>query len=164
MVIELSRRFCLDLRLDEIVVNRIEKAALVYDIGNISISKDYFDQKRKLTEKETEQIQEHPASAFHILKNISNYVEVAEIVLCHHENIDGSGYPRGLVDKQIPFESKILALVTDYCAIRLERAYRPSLSQEEAVFEIKKKIGERYDKDLALRFIHMLEKNDKERI
>lgn len=157
MVIELSRRFCSVLRIDDVVVKRIEKAALVYDIGNISISNDYFTQNRKLTEKENEQVQAHPASAFHILKNISNYIEVAEIVLCHHENIDGSGYPRGLEDKQIPYESKILAIVTDYCAMRGERAYRPPLTKEEAINELRKKVGVRYDADLTLEFIHMLE-------
>lgn len=158
MAIRLAKRFSLFLELDGARVKRIKKSALVYDIGNISIEYDYFEKKRRLTAKENEEIQTHPASAFHILKNISSYNDVAEIVLCHHENIDGSGYPRRLDEKQIPFESKVLALVTDYCAMRFERAYRPALSKEEAICEIKKKIGSRYDPEIASRFICMLKK------
>ena len=158
MAVRLARRFSSFLELDSSRTKRIEKSALVYDIGNISIEYDYFWKDRKLTVKENEEIQTHPASAFHILKNISSYSEVAEIVLCHHENIDGLGYPRRLDGKQIPYESKILALITDYCAMRSERAYRPPLSKEEAICEIEKKIGLRYDPEIALQFIYMLDK------
>lgn len=157
MVKEILNKFCIFLKLEDTVTKRVEKAALVYDIGYISIPYDKFEQNRKLTVKEKEQIQTHPASAFHVLKNISSYVEVAEIVLCHHENVDGSGYPRGLIGNQIPYESKVLAIVTDYCAMRGERAYRPSLTKEEAINELRKKVGVRYDSDLVLEFIHMLE-------
>ncbi len=156
MAVRLAKQFSLFLELGGASAKRIEKSALVYDIGNISTEYHYFFRKGKLSEEERKEMQTHPASAFHILKNIGSYSEVAEIVLCHHENIDGSGYPRGLDEKQIPYESKVLALVTDYCVMRSERVYRPSLSKEEAICEIEKNTGVRYDPELASRFIDML--------
>lgn len=157
MAVKIAKRFSVFLSLDSFVVKRIEKAAVVYDIGTISIKNNYFWENRKLTTKEYEEIKSHPAAAFHILKNVNNYIEVAEIVLCHHENIDGSGYPRGLAGNEIPLESRILSLITDYCGMRSEREYREALTNKQAILEIEKNIGLKYDLELAAQFLHFLE-------
>ena len=93
----------------------------------------------------------------HILKNIKDFIEAAEIVLCHHENYDGNGYPRGLRGAQIPIGARILAIVTDFCAMISERPYRKALTTEEALFEMKLKSNGRYDTELLEIFIQMIE-------
>lgn len=150
------------IHLDTIVSIKLAKAAMVYDIGNITIPYEYFVKKGRLNEKEKESIKTHPAAAYHILKNVSKFADVADIVLCHHENYDGTGYPRGIKDTQIPLEARILALVTDFCAMTSDRTYRNKLTVDEAVAEIYQKSGVRYDPELVEIFIQIVKESEVE--
>ena len=85
-------------------------AALLHDIGKITLPSDYLAKPSKLTKEETAVIRCHPAVGYEILKNIHFPWPVAEIVYQHHEHLDGSGYPRALTDKDILLEAKILAV------------------------------------------------------
>ena len=84
-----------------------------------------------------------------MLKNLSLYADVAEIILEHHENIDGSGYPRGLTEQQLQKETLVLSVVSDYFSMCNNRPYRKALSSEMAITKIREGIGKRYRKDIA---------------
>lgn len=157
--LRLAKRFAIRLDMDSVAEVRVGKAAMVYDIGNIAIPHEYFTKKDKLDEKEWEAIKTHPAAAYHILKNVIKFADVADIVLSHHENYDGSGYPRGLRDTQIPLEARILALITDYCAMTSDRVYRDKLTMEEALNEVCRNAGVRYDPELIETFIETVKES-----
>lgn len=158
--IRFIKAFAKKLNLDEDVTKKLRKSALVYDIGNVNIKYEYFTKTSKLNEKEMIEIKAHPITAYHILKNINKVEDVANIVLSHHENYDGTGYPKGISGIQIHLESRILALVTDYCAMTSERSYRKMLTTEEAINEIYINTGLRYDPELSEPFIRMIRNPD----
>jgi putative nucleotidyltransferase with HDIG domain len=116
-------------------------AALVHDLGKIGIPDDVLLKPETLTEAERARIERHPEIAAEILRRIHGAREIAEIVLCHHECPDGSGYPRGLTRDRIPPESGILRVADVYSALTESRNYKPRLGYREAL-ETMKEWGE----------------------
>ncbi|NOR25331.1 MAG: PAS domain S-box protein [Desulforhopalus sp.] len=112
-------------------------AALLHDIGKITLPSDYLAKPSKLTKEEMAVIRCHPAVGYEILKNIHFPWPVAEIVYQHHEHLDGSGYPRALTDKDILLEAKILAVADVVEAMSSHRPYRPSLGIDFALDAIR---------------------------
>lgn len=160
--LRLAKLFASRLDIEPVEAIRVAKSAMVYDIGNIAIPHEYFVKTDKLNEKEWEAIKTHPAAAYHILKNVIKFADVADIVLSHHENFDGTGYPRGLRGNQIPLESRILALITDYCAMTTSRTYRNKLTMEDALDEIHRNAGVRYDPEFIDLFIETVKESSVE--
>ncbi len=108
-------------------------AGLMHDLGKIGIRDDILFKPESLTPAEKAQIEKHPGIAADILHRIHGARETAEVVLCHHERPDGSGYPRGLRGEEIPLEAKILRVADVYSALTDERGYKPALSADEAI-------------------------------
>ena len=127
--------FAIKLNLPLQTIEEISTAALLHDIGKIKIPKNILNKPGKLTEDEFSIIREHSQSGFDILKNIDQLKHIAQIVLCHHEKINGEGYPNGKVGKEIPLISQILSIIDVYEAITSDRIYRKAMTQKEA-FEI----------------------------
>ncbi len=119
-------------------------AALLHDIGKITLPFDYLAKPTKLSKEETAVIRCHTEVGYEILKNIHFPWPVAEIVYQHHEHLDGSGYPRGLTDKDILLEAKILTVADVVEAMSSHRPYRPSLGIAAALDEIRAGRGTRY--------------------
>ncbi len=126
-------------------INGIRYAALVHDIGKIAIPAEILAKPAKLTATEFAIIKFHPQQAYDILKEIDFPWPIAEIVLQHHERLDGSGYPQGLKDDEILFEARILAVADVVEAMSSHRPYRPALGTDRALAEIKKNKGKLYD-------------------
>jgi len=123
----------------------IRLAAMVHDIGKIYIPQSILSKPGKLSEIEFSLIKIHPQNSYDILKNIEFPWPIAEIVLQHHERIDGSGYPKGLKGDDIMLESKILAVADVVEAMAAHRPYRPAPGLEKALEEINKNKGRLYD-------------------
>ncbi|WP_028582656.1 cache domain-containing protein [Desulfogranum japonicum] len=119
-------------------------AALLHDIGKITLPFEYLAKPTSLNKDERAIIRHHPEVGYNILKTIHFPWPVAEIVYQHHEVLDGSGYPRGLTDQDILLEAKILAVADVVEAMSSHRPYRPSLGIEKAMDEIRKGRGVRY--------------------
>jgi PAS domain S-box-containing protein/putative nucleotidyltransferase with HDIG domain len=119
-------------------------AGLLHDIGKITLPSDYLCKPTKLTREETAVIKCHPELGYEILKGIHFPWPVAEIVYQHHEHLDGSGYPRGLTDKEILLEAKILAVADVVEAMSSHRPYRASLGIESALDAIRTGRGTLY--------------------
>lgn len=119
-------------------------AALLHDIGKITLPSEYLAKPTRLSPEEQAIIKCHPVVGHEILKTIHFPWPVAEIVHQHHEHLDGSGYPRGLVDEDILLEAKILTVADVVEAMSSHRPYRPALGIARAIEEIKDGCGVRY--------------------
>jgi len=126
-----------ELGLPEQQVEGIHIAALLHDIGKITLPSEYLAKPTRLSKEEEAIIKCHPTVGYEILKTIHFPWPVAEIVHQHHEHLDGSGYPRGLNDEEILLEAKILAVADVVEAMSSHRPYRPSLGVAKAIEEIR---------------------------
>lgn len=133
-------------------MDALEIAALLHDIGKMTIPAEILTKPGKLTEAEWALIREHPQSSYDILKGIAFDWPIAELVLQHHERQDGSGYPRGLRGNQIDMVARILAVADVVEAMVSHRPYRPALGLEEAADELRAHPG-RYDAEVVAAFL-----------
>lgn len=117
-------------------VELLRLAALVHDIGKIGVRDDILLKPGRLNEAETAEMRRHPAVAAEILRAIGGTEEIAKIVLAHHERLNGTGYPAGLKDNQIPLEAKVLSVADIYCALTEQRAYRSALMDSAGAMAI----------------------------
>ncbi len=124
-------------------------AGIIHDIGKIAVPAEILSKPSRLSEYEFELIKTHPKVGFEILKQIEFPWPIAQIVLQHHERINGSGYPQGLAGEDIILEARILGVADVVEAMASHRPYRPALGIEKALEEISKQKGALYDCDVA---------------
>lgn len=134
-----------EMDLPEEQIDGIEMAALIHDIGKIAVPAEILSSPRRLSETEMNLIRTHPQVGHDIMKTIEFPWPVAQIVLQHHERIDGSGYPSGLSGEDIVVEARILAVADVVEAISSHRPYRPSHGIDKALEEVSQKSGILYD-------------------
>ncbi len=120
-------------------------AALIHDIGKINIPASILARPGKISKIEFDMIKTHSQVGYDMIKRIEFPWPIADIILQHHERIDGSGYPKGLKGKDIKFEAKILAVADVVEAMASHRPYRPALGIDKALKEIKQGRGKLYD-------------------
>lgn len=137
----------MNLPIDKIRGLRI--ASLVHDIGKIYVPSEILSKPGKLSPAEMNLIKTHPQAGFDILSEIQFPWPVAEIVLQHHERMDGSGYPKGLKGEEILLEARIICVADVVEAIASHRPYRPALTLEEAIKDISENSGILYDKKVV---------------
>lgn len=140
-------------------IKQLKVIGNLHDIGKIAIDESVLNKPGKLTQEEWMLIRRHPETGYRILAASTDYAEMAEDILCHHERWDGLGYPKGIKGEEIPFRSRIIALADAFDAMTEERTYRSPMSQNEAVDEIRKHAGTQFDPVLALEFIEMINSN-----
>ncbi|ACK41790.1 MULTISPECIES: HD-GYP domain-containing protein [Dictyoglomus] len=138
-----------EMGLSEEKLKGLYMAGLLHDIGKIAVPTDILNKPGKLDPIEFELIKKHPEVGYEILKNIEFPYPVAEIVLEHHERINGSGYPKGLKDGDILIEARILAVSDVVEAMSSHRPYRPAFPLETALREISEKKGILYDEEVV---------------
>ena len=148
-VSKLSVAITRELGLSEREIELIKISALVHDIGKVNIPTEILSKPDKLAEIEFSLIKTHSRTGHDILMNINFPWAVEEIVLQHHERIDGSGYPRGLKDDEILIEAKIIAVADVVEAMSSHRPYRPALGIDKALEEISQNRGILYDSKVA---------------
>ncbi|MEC1525644.1 HD-GYP domain-containing protein [Neobacillus niacini] len=133
---------------------------LLHDIGKIGVPESILFKQSGLTDEEFEKIKMHPVIGFKILKDIPFFREngILDMILFHHERIDGNGYPKGLKGNEIPLVARIMAVADSYDAMTSNRIYREGRTREYAISEITKNIGIRYDYDVVNAFLKTLNK------
>ena len=140
--------------LEQEQIHRIYLAGLLHDIGKIGIDEAVLRKKGKLTEQEFECIKKHPLIGAGILREIKQMHDIVPGVLCHHERIDGNGYPGGLTGEQIPLIGKIVGLADGFDAMTSKRTYRNARTVEQALAEIKKGLGTQFDEKVGEVFLN----------
>jgi diguanylate cyclase (GGDEF)-like protein/PAS domain S-box-containing protein len=141
------------LGLSEYKVKELKKVGFLHDIGKIDVDEKILNKPGKLTAYEWKEIKRHPEIGYRILSTSMEMSKMAEYVLAHHERWDGKGYPRGLKGVEIPFQSRIIAIVDAYDAMSNERTYRSPMSDEAVLAELKKNSGIQFDPELVNIFI-----------
>lgn len=137
----------------------IKFGALLHDIGKIGIPEYILNKPGRLTKQEYEVMKLHPIYGEKIIRKISGWDLVADIVRHHHENYDGTGYPDGLKGNQISLRAQIVSIVDVFCALIEERPYRPAMSLEEALKLMQTEmVGTKFDPELFEAFKRVLEK------
>jgi putative nucleotidyltransferase with HDIG domain len=122
-------------------------AGLLHDIGHFALSDRVAERGRTLTDEDWMAIQQHPQLGAEMLRDLGMYGPVAEIVLTHHERIDGRGYPRGLTGEEIPTIAKIIAVAEVYDTLTAADTYRTRMSSFEALRELRRVAGTQLDAD-----------------
>ena len=137
----------MNLKKDEI--DGVFMASLIHDIGKMLIPSEILSKPGKLTEAEINLIKFHPQAGFNALQSIEFPWPVAQIVLQHHEKLDGSSYPNGLKKKEILIQARIICVADVIEAMSSHRPYRPAAGIDEALNEIIKNKGIFYDEDVV---------------
>ena len=141
-------------------IEAIRIAAIIHDIGKIHVPAEILGKPAKLSEAEFEIVQSHPQIGYDILKNIEFPWPIAQIVLQHHERLNGSGYPKGLDHDNILQEAQILAVADVVEAMLSHRPYRPAHSLETTIAEISTNQGVLYNFKVVEACIKLFKQND----
>jgi HD-GYP domain-containing protein (c-di-GMP phosphodiesterase class II) len=149
----IAERLSEQAQLDEEQIHIIYLAGLLHDIGKIGIEEAVLCKNGKLTEQEFSRIKQHPSIGAGILHEIKQMRDIVPGVLCHHERVDGKGYPGGLVGEQIPLTGKIVGLADSFDAMTSKRTYRDAMSVEQALEEIEKGLGTQFDEKVGRVFL-----------
>ena len=137
------------LALNPTEVSKIELAGLLHDIGMIGVAEEILNKSQKLTDEEYEKIKMHVHYSVKILEDIKQLYDITEIIKYHHEYYNGCGYPYGLKGEEIPLGSRIIAIADAFDSMVSNRAYRKSLSPDEALKVIEQSAGKQFDPNLV---------------
>jgi HD-GYP domain-containing protein (c-di-GMP phosphodiesterase class II) len=138
-------------------ISYIQLAGRIHDVGKVSIPAEILTKPGKLTELEFAIIKTHPRVGYDLLKSIEFPWPIAQIVLQHHERINGTGYPGGLKGDEIMLEAKILGVSDVVETISSHRPYRPALGIDKAVEELVEKKGVLYEVDVVEACIRLIQ-------
>ncbi len=127
------------------IQSALRLAGLVHDIGKIGVPKAYLQKPGKLTDTEMAEIRKHPGLSYEIVSEVPGLIHIAQIVLHHHERLDGHGYPGGLTGDEIPLGSRILCVADSFDAMVTDRVYRSPLPVSEAIAELERCAGTQFD-------------------
>lgn len=155
----LCEKMAKELGMSEYKINEIKTLGLLHDIGKIAIDENILNKSEKLSELEWKEIKRHPEIGHRILCTVNEMSKIAEYILAHHERWDGNGYPRGLKEKEIPFESRILAVADAYDAMISERTYGSVMNEESVIAELQRNAGTQFDAELVNFFIERILRN-----
>ena len=148
-VTDLARAIAQEMGLSESQKDAIRMAGIIHDIGKISIPAEILSKPGRLTETEFSLLKIHPRIGYDILKEIEWPYPIGEIVLQHHERMDGSGYPQCLSGEEIMMEARVLGVADVVEAMASNRPYRPALGIEKALEGISKNRDALYDPDVV---------------
>lgn len=146
------------LGLSEEEIEDISDAAMLHDLGKIGISEKILLKRKKLTQREFEEIKKHPQIGADILRSIHFLRKIIPFVLYHHERYDGKGYPFGLKDDEIPLGARIVAIADVYQALISDRPYRKAYTKKTAMRIIKNGAGTQFDPRIVKVFLEVVRK------
>jgi HD-GYP domain-containing protein (c-di-GMP phosphodiesterase class II) len=130
---------------------------LLHDIGKIGISERILNKQGPLTPSEWSVMKTHPLIGAQIVSQIRFLGDAVDVIRCHHERYDGSGYPRGLHGEEIPLSARIFAAVDAFDAMTSDRPYRQAMPVDQAVEQIMLGSGSHFDPEVVEAFLVMME-------
>jgi putative nucleotidyltransferase with HDIG domain len=140
---------------DEMTLKAIKAAALLHDTGKLGVPEHILNKPGRLTASEFDKMKLHVDIGADILSLVQFPYPVVPIVRCHHENWDGTGYPRGVAGEDIPIGARILSVVDCFDALTSDRPYRRSLTDEAAIEILRERSGKMYDPRVVDTFIRV---------
>jgi HD-GYP domain-containing protein (c-di-GMP phosphodiesterase class II) len=138
---------------EEADLREVYWGSLLHDIGKIGVPDAILLKQGRLSEQEWQIMRQHPANGHHILQNLPFLSMAANIVLCHEERFDGSGYPEGLKGDEIPLAARLFAVIDTLDAMTFDRPYRKALPFDAAKAEILRMSGSQFDPEAVESFL-----------
>ncbi len=148
-----------NLKLSQTELDELTMLSALHDVGKIAVADSIILKPGKLSPEEWEMVKKHPEVGYRIAKSSVDLAAIADAILYHHENWDGSGYPEGIKGTEIPLMARIISIVDSFDAMTSDRPYRRAFSREQAIKEIKKDAGIKFDPELVEAFLKIV--NDK---
>ncbi len=152
-----SRKLARELGRDEAEQDLVHTAGLLHDIGKFALP-DSILHAEVLSDEDWAVIRRHPQDGATLVGRLDGYGPVADAILYHHEHIDGSGYPAGLIGNEIPLASRIIAVCSTYDTLTARETYRSPMTPQDAIAELRRVAGRQLDAELVESFIAMLER------
>jgi HD-GYP domain-containing protein (c-di-GMP phosphodiesterase class II) len=146
--------------MNESEIKMLQYAAMLHDAGQISIPEKVLAKRGELTGREYDIVKMHPLKGANILSKFKPLKPIVPIILYHHENYNGTGYPKGLKGKDIPMAARILAVVGAFEAMITEKPYRKALSIKAAIKEVQKNRGTQFDPRVVDVFCEAVQRKD----
>ncbi len=123
----------------------VARGGYLHDIGKIAIPDEILNKPGRLTDDERRVIETHPALGYEMAASASSLHEALDVILCHHERFDGTGYPAGIAGREIPLEARVVAVADVWDALTTDRAYRPGWEPSRALAHIVAGSGSQFD-------------------
>jgi len=155
-VSELCEKMGIALNMSDHEINDLRIIGLLHDIGKIAIDEHILNKPSRLTDEEYSEIKRHPEIGYRILSTSKEMDRYLDVILSHHERMDGKGYPNNLSGNQIPVMARILSIIDSFDAMTCHRPYRETKSIEDAVDELIKHSDTQFDSELVKVFVHQV--------
>jgi putative nucleotidyltransferase with HDIG domain len=155
-----AREIAIALELPEAEQELAHTAGLLHDIGKFVFPDSILKGNSRLTDEEYEIVKMHPFHGAQVLAQIEGYGPVANIVLAHHERIDGTGYPNGMPGEQIPLIARIISVADTYDVMTSRDSYRKPVTSQTAIAELRRVSGTQLDGEIVETFVKILESKD----
>jgi putative nucleotidyltransferase with HDIG domain len=152
-----GRELAQELGCSEAEQELVHTAGLLHDIGKFALP-DHILHSKMLSDEDWAVIRRHPQDGATLVGRLDGYGPVAEAILYHHEHIDGSGYPAGLIGNEIPLASRIIAVCSTYDTLTARETYRSPMTPQDAIAELRKVSGRQLDAELVEAFIATIER------
>ena len=150
-----------EMGLSESVIQGLQIAALLHDVGKIGVPGEVLNKPGRLTRVEWEMVKGHVEQGARILHNVSFPWPVKTMVYQHHERLDGSGYPRGVWGEHIILEARIMAVADVFEAMTSHRPYRPAASLEETLEHLQQNAGTKFDPTVVSALLNVVAQEGK---
>ncbi|MFH1613395.1 MAG: HD domain-containing phosphohydrolase, partial [bacterium] len=159
-VAEYALKIAEELNLSEEEIKIIKNIAKLHDIGKVLIAEEILQKPKLLNKEEWAQIKKHPEMGINILKPFKLTNLELSLIKHHHERFDGTGYPNGLKEEQIPLIVRIITVADAFDSMNSDRSYRKALDKKNIIKELNKNSGTQFDSKIVKVFLKILEKND----
>jgi putative nucleotidyltransferase with HDIG domain len=153
-----ARELARELGRDESEQDLVHTAGLLHDIGKFALP-DSILHAEVLSDQDWAVIRRHPQDGATLVGRLDGYGPVADAILYHHEHVDGSGYPAGLIGNEIPLASRIIAVCSTYDTLTARETYRSPMTPQDAIAELRRVAGRQLDAEVVDSFIAMLERD-----
>ena len=146
-----------EMQFNEYDMEMLKIGCLLHDIGKLGTYDVILEKTEPLTAKEWELIRMHPSQGAAILSPVGQLQKVIPIIKYHHERFDGTGYPEGLKEQEIPLSARILCVADSFDAMTADRPYKHTMEREQAFAHVKQKAGTQFDPDVVKAFLKVFD-------
>ncbi len=143
-----AKRLAIELGCEEEEQEVVHTAALLHDIGKFTLP-DRILHSELLSDEDWSLIRRHPQDGATLVGKLDGYGSVADAILYHHEQVDGGGYPAGLIGKEIPLASRIVAVCSTYDTLTARESYRTTMTPQDAMAELRRVAGRQLDTEVV---------------
>jgi putative nucleotidyltransferase with HDIG domain len=151
-----------EMQFNEYDMEMLKIGSLLHDIGKLGTYDVILEKTEPLTAKEWELIKMHPAKGADILNPVGQLQKVIPIVKYHHERFDGTGYPEGLKDREIPLAARILCVADSFDSLIADRPYKRAMEREQAFVHVKQNAGTQFDPDVVKAFLKVFDTSNRQ--